>query len=1060
MWDDVGRGLGRGLGRGEEEEHVNVDVNSGSRRTHKALTTSDVTAQFPIRVDTRCDDDNSSIRHSHRPSLVVKQLPAACRLSPAACRLPPHVAAQTGAVLGHYPPPSLRGPVARPLPVWRLPHCSHTIACTPARICCVTLDSMAEKKMQLVDWLDDLCVRFIINLPEEELNDVARICFQVEEAQWFYEDFIRPTDPSLPSLHLRDFCLRIFQHCPLLSTFSSSQHTAAYQQFIEYKTRVPVRGAILLNHDMDEVVLVKGWKKGATWSFPRGKINKDEPDLDCAVREVWEETGYDIREAGLVPPGDQAHSIDVTMREQHLRMFVFRGVPTDTLFEPKTRKEISKIQWWKLAGLPGNQRKVASRATHEDASISASKLYMVAPFLPPLKKWIHQQRKLDAKLSHLPVPQSAFAEDVLSDSNMEPQLIQSPVPDPTAALKQMLSVSAPMETAALSTTKPDVGQANALLAMLRGAPSASLAPPTAEDVLPITPMEQITGFPAEPASPHYHHAQFSEQRTQQPPPLFPLSPTHQLRQDTARLMGQLGLKPSQGLQSPDYPHVPQPSQLSSPFHSHPNTSQANVSSHNQFPQMHIMAPPPQFPPQLQNMQSLQPQGQQGAIAHGPVAPKASQLPPPRLNNHTMGLLNAFKSPSFHQRQPDYNMAQGQQTQSYPSGQYTNTNPGFDRLQGHGFIPQVAAGHVQPSMPQPSVHQKSLLDMFRSPMSSNAAPAPQFHAPAQNGQQRASSHAVPPSQPPTVLNASEPPKQRSATLAMFNRSLPKAKAKQTPSPAPKSSEPAVSAKEAGDPDQPSYFPQQPTPGDMFPAKEAVMQTNTSSLLHKPSKRQGDDASKPPVTILARPASAATKTSPVPPRPDIAPTTGKTRPTKAAAQVPTSSFTLLQRPSNTQSISPSSAERRGVSVLAQSAEAPNAFQPLILTKPKVEEAQTSGSLDSSSGGRPQNNGSQRDALLALFNKSSLASAKSADSVASIGSNSAHSGGVASPPPASDAAAFRSRLASGASMVSNGMDRRDSNGLKSPATPVEAKDFLMGFLNGVVQNEHSKSSKRPQF
>lgn len=205
----------------------------------------------------------------------------------------------------------------------------------------MTLDRMAEKKMQLVDWLDDLCVRFIINLPEEELNDVARICFQVEEAQWFYEDFIRPTDPSLPSLHLRDFCLRIFQHCPLLSTFSDSQHTAAYQQFIEYKTRVPVRGAILLNHDMDQVLLVKGWKKGATWSFPRGKINKDEPDLDCAIREVWEETGYDIREAGLVPEPDQAHSINVTMREQHLRMFVFRGVPTDTFFEPKTRKEIS-----------------------------------------------------------------------------------------------------------------------------------------------------------------------------------------------------------------------------------------------------------------------------------------------------------------------------------------------------------------------------------------------------------------------------------------------------------------------------------------------------------------------------------------------------------------------------------------------------------------------------------------------------------------------------------------------------------------------------------------------
>jgi hypothetical protein len=35
-----------------------------------------------------------------------------------------------------------------------------------------------------------------------------------------------------------------------------------------------------------QCLLVKGWKAGASWSFPRGKKNKDEEDCDCAVREV------------------------------------------------------------------------------------------------------------------------------------------------------------------------------------------------------------------------------------------------------------------------------------------------------------------------------------------------------------------------------------------------------------------------------------------------------------------------------------------------------------------------------------------------------------------------------------------------------------------------------------------------------------------------------------------------------------------------------------------------------------------------------------------------------
>jgi mRNA-decapping enzyme subunit 2 len=133
----------------------------------------------------------------------------------------------------------------------------------------------------------------------------------------------------------------IFRHCPILSGFQPWQHVAAYEEFLSYKNRVPVRGAIMLNEEMDQVVLVKGWKKGARWSFPRGKINKDEPDLECAIREVYEETGFDIQKANLVKDGDNTKYIQVTMREQHMRLYVFRGVPMTTYFEPKTRKEIS-----------------------------------------------------------------------------------------------------------------------------------------------------------------------------------------------------------------------------------------------------------------------------------------------------------------------------------------------------------------------------------------------------------------------------------------------------------------------------------------------------------------------------------------------------------------------------------------------------------------------------------------------------------------------------------------------------------------------------------------------
>ncbi|RYH20472.1 MAG: hypothetical protein EON54_26345 [Alcaligenaceae bacterium] len=56
--------------------------------------------------------------------------------------------------------------------------------------------------------------------------------------------------------------------------------------------------------------------------------------------------------------------------------------------------------------------------------------------------------------------------------------------------------------------------------------------------------------------------------------------------------------------------------------------------------------------------------------------------------------------------------------------------------------------------------------------------------------------------------------------------------------------------------------------------------------------------------------------------------------------------------------------------------------------------------------------------------------------------------------DPSIFRSRLASASSAVSNG---GDNDGLKSPSTPVEAKGFLLDYLNGVVKNEKNKAPKR---
>ncbi|KAK4385891.1 decapping enzyme subunit [Sesamum angolense] len=157
--------------------------------------------------------------------------------------------------------------------------------------------------------LDDLCSRFVLNVPKEDQQSFERILFLVEYAHWFYEDNSVEKNPSLKSLTLKEFT----------SLYD------IFKDFTSYKVRVPVTGAIILDETYERCLLVKGWK-GTSWSFPRGKKNKDEEDHNCAIRE--------------------------------------------------------EIAWHRLDELQPANDDVISRG------ITGLKLYMVAPFLASLKLWI------------------------------------------------------------------------------------------------------------------------------------------------------------------------------------------------------------------------------------------------------------------------------------------------------------------------------------------------------------------------------------------------------------------------------------------------------------------------------------------------------------------------------------------------------------------------------------------------------------------------------------------------------------------------------------------------
>lgn len=222
--------------------------------------------------------------------------------------------------------------------------------------------------------LDDLLIRFILNCPEEEHQSTNRLFFQIEEAYWYYLDFYRETCKTLPDLKFKDFVDRILQRFPPLGHYRDAldAHT---KSFYDYKFSVPVCGAVIMNKDCDKILLVKGWSNKSSWSFPRGKINRFESEFNCAIREVFEETGFDISMHGA----KDDDFIELSSSEQKVKLFIVSGVDEKTIFTPQTRKEISACKWHSIEEL-----------THQKKN--SGKFWVVLPYMHKINLWLAKNR--------------------------------------------------------------------------------------------------------------------------------------------------------------------------------------------------------------------------------------------------------------------------------------------------------------------------------------------------------------------------------------------------------------------------------------------------------------------------------------------------------------------------------------------------------------------------------------------------------------------------------------------------------------------------------------------
>jgi 8-oxo-dGTP pyrophosphatase MutT (NUDIX family) len=121
---------------------------------------------------------------------------------------------------------------------------------------------------------------------------------------------------------------------------------------------VPCAGFVVFNSDSTKVVMVSTPR--GNLSFPKGKRNKGETDLETAFRELREETG--LSEETIVRIGNEY--VDEMSNKGHpnVRYFVCRIKDDRFKFIIEDEEELASVEWYdvnRVDSLPNlkNQRK-------------------------------------------------------------------------------------------------------------------------------------------------------------------------------------------------------------------------------------------------------------------------------------------------------------------------------------------------------------------------------------------------------------------------------------------------------------------------------------------------------------------------------------------------------------------------------------------------------------------------------------------------------------------------------------------------------------------------------
>lgn len=181
--------------------------------------------------------------------------------------------------------------------------------------------------------------------------DETKMMTRMEQAHWYYIDFFSDKYPVLPKLNIGSFLSKMFNYWSIVNrkmlpyTKYEKIHKLL-KSYKEYKNTIPRYGAICLNPEQTKTLIVKTWHKNI-WNYPKGKINGNETDVECAAREFFEELGVDIKDKI-----DKNLYVQSFIHGRLVKLFIIHNVDVHTKFHIRARKEIDEYAWIPITDIP------------------------------------------------------------------------------------------------------------------------------------------------------------------------------------------------------------------------------------------------------------------------------------------------------------------------------------------------------------------------------------------------------------------------------------------------------------------------------------------------------------------------------------------------------------------------------------------------------------------------------------------------------------------------------------------------------------------------------------